>query len=130
MTRTLVIGSNRGIGLELSRLLAARGDTVEAACRRASGALRAIEGVRIHEGVDVTDRDSVERLATTLGDASLDVLVVVAGILERVDLDHLDPTVIRRQLEVNAIGPLVTTAALRGCLVDGAKVAGRPAGLW
>jgi NAD(P)-dependent dehydrogenase (short-subunit alcohol dehydrogenase family) len=120
--RVLVIGSNRGIGLEMCRQLAGRGDTVHAACRERSAELAAIDGITIHEGVDVTDRDALDRLAGRLGSDSLDWLMVVAGILERTSLEGLEVDSIRRQLEVNAIGPLVTTRALLPCLARGAKV--------
>lgn len=122
MARTLVIGANRGIGLELTRQLAQRGDTVEAACRRPSSDLEGIDGITVHEGVDVTDRASLNALAQKLGPKSLDELLVVAGILTAESLDHLDIEAVRRQLEVNAVGPLVTTAALRPCLKEGSKV--------
>ena len=42
MARVIVAGANRGIGLELVRQLAARGDSVAAACRRASTELEAL----------------------------------------------------------------------------------------
>lgn len=122
MNRTLVIGSNRGIGLELCRQLAARGDSVIATCRRSSPELSALEGVEVHEQVDVTDQASIRRLAEGIGQGKLDVLYVVAGILQSVSLDNLDLDVIRRQMEVNAIGPLATTATLVPCLKPGSKV--------
>lgn len=120
--RVLVIGSNRGIGLDICRQLAGRGDTVHAACRKRSDELAAIDGVTIHEGVDVTDRAALGTLADELGSESLDWLLVVAGILQRTSLDDLDVDAIRRQLEVNAIGPLVATRTLLPCLTRGAKV--------
>ena len=40
MTTVLVTGANRGIGLELCRHFAKRGDEVIATCREASPALR------------------------------------------------------------------------------------------
>jgi NAD(P)-dependent dehydrogenase (short-subunit alcohol dehydrogenase family) len=120
--RVLVIGANRGIGLEICRQLAGRGDAVHAACRRRSDELEAIDGVTIHDGVDVTDRDALDRLAEALGRDSLDWLLVVAGILQRTSLDDLDVESIRRQLEVNALGPLVATRTLLPCLSRGARV--------
>lgn len=42
MARVIVAGANHGIGLELVRQLAARGDSVAAACRRASTELEAL----------------------------------------------------------------------------------------
>ena len=93
-----------------------------AACRRASDALRAM-GVRIEEGVDVTSDEAVAALARRLGDLSLDLLVNCAGILERDDLETLDFDALRRQFEVNALGPLRVTRALLPRLGAGAKVA-------
>lgn len=120
--QVLVIGANRGIGLEICRQLARRGDAVHAACRTRSDELEAIGGVTVHDGIDVTDREALARLAGSLGRDSLDWLLVVAGILQRVSLEDLDVEAIRRQLEVNAIGPLVATQTLMPCLSRGAKV--------
>ncbi len=122
MTRTLVIGSNRGIGLEICRNLRKRGHKVEAACRTASDSLRAIDGCSVHEGIDVTQPESLEGLARELGADSIDWLMIVAGVLEDVSLRALDMDRIRRQFEVNAIGPLVATHRLRACLKNGSKV--------
>ncbi len=120
--RVLIIGSNRGIGLEMCKQLVDEGAIVHAACRTSSEALTALSGCAIHTGVDVTDRGSLQALATELGPASLDLLVVVAGILRPMSLADLDPDSVRKQFEVNALGPLVTTATLLPCLVPGAKV--------
>ena len=65
MTTALVTGGNRGIGLELCRRFAARGDEVVAACRKASPELRET-GVEIHEGIDVTNDESVRGLVRAI----------------------------------------------------------------
>ena len=52
MADVLVLGSNRGIGLELVRQLAARGDSVTAVCRSSSERLEAISGVAVRSGVE------------------------------------------------------------------------------
>jgi NAD(P)-dependent dehydrogenase (short-subunit alcohol dehydrogenase family) len=122
MTTVLVTGANRGIGLELCRQFAARGDEVIATCRKASPALRET-GAEIHEGIDVTNDDSVRALARALEGRRIDILVNCAGILTRESLDDLAFERIREQFEVNAIAPLRVTAALKGCLGQGAKVA-------
>jgi NAD(P)-dependent dehydrogenase (short-subunit alcohol dehydrogenase family) len=119
---TLVTGSNRGIGLEFARQLAARGDTVHAACRRSSPELDAL-GVDVIEGVDVADDASVAALARRLEGTQLDLLVNNAGILERGGLDQLDWDALRRQFEVNSIGPLRVTRALLPSLREGSRVA-------
>jgi NAD(P)-dependent dehydrogenase (short-subunit alcohol dehydrogenase family) len=123
----LVVGANRGIGLALSRQLAARGRRVIAAGRRSSPELDAerARGMQIETGVDVTDVASVDELARRLKDTSIDELVCSAGILRHDELDELDGDlqVVREQIEVNAIGPLRVVRALRGRLRRGSKVA-------
>jgi len=121
MPRALVTGANRGIGLELSRLLVAAGWEVIAACRHRSIDLDAV-GARV-ESLDVADDESVRRLGERLEGVALDLLINNAGILDDDGLDPLDLESIRRQFEVNALGPLKVTATLRRNLRPGSKVA-------
>lgn len=121
MATVLITGANRGIGLELCRQLKARGDQVIAACRTPSPELEAL-GVRVEPGVDVSSDQAVAALDERLGDTELDVLINNAGVLTRETLDDLDFDRIRRQLEINSLGPLRVTAALRHRLGSGAKV--------
>jgi NAD(P)-dependent dehydrogenase (short-subunit alcohol dehydrogenase family) len=115
MTKRVVItGANRGIGLELARAYAGRGDEVHAAARKPDEAaeLRAIAGVKVH-GLDVTDAASVGAFARELGDAPIHLLINNAGVggkwraLTEIDFDEM-----RANWEVNALGPLRVTAAL------------------
>jgi NAD(P)-dependent dehydrogenase (short-subunit alcohol dehydrogenase family) len=122
MTRSVITGASRGIGLELVRQLQARGDEVVGVCRRPSAALLEL-GVRVVEGVDVCSDEDVERLARELQGSRIDVLINNAGILTRESLDDLDFERMRRQFEVNALGPLRVTAALLPMLGSGSKVA-------
>jgi NAD(P)-dependent dehydrogenase (short-subunit alcohol dehydrogenase family) len=121
MATTLITGANRGIGLEMAARLAQRGDTVIAACRRSSPELDAL-GIEVVEEVDVTDQDSLDRLAARVGGRRLDWLVNNAGILERTSLEQLDYDAMESQFRVNSIGPLRVTATLRGALQRGSKV--------
>lgn len=121
MATYMISGAGRGIGLELTRQLDARGDSVIALCRRAGDALESLD-VRVIDGVDVTSDESMAILAERLGDTRIDVLVNNAGILGRDRLDSLDFDAIRRQFEVNAIGPLRLTAAVLGNLDAGSKI--------
>ena len=121
----VISGASRGIGLELCRQLKARGDAVIALCRAPSSELQALS-VRVEAGVDVTDEAAVRALAERLADVDIDVLINNAGILHREppspSEDALDFDRIRQQFEVNALGPLRLTAALRGRIRGGGKV--------
>jgi NAD(P)-dependent dehydrogenase (short-subunit alcohol dehydrogenase family) len=121
VSRYVVTGANRGIGLELCRQLAARGEEVIAVCRRSSHGLDAL-GLRVESGVDLIDAASAANLAERLAGVSIDVLVNNAGTLQRVGLDDLDVDSIRRQFEVNAVGPLRLTRVLLDNLGAGSKV--------
>ncbi len=122
MPTVVITGANRGIGLELARQFKQRGDDVVAACRESSKELTKLD-VEVIEGVDVTEDGSVGELAKALGDRTVDVLVNCAGILSDESLSDLDFDRMRRQFEVNSLGPLRVTAALRGNLGKGSKVA-------
>ena len=117
-----ITGANRGIGLALAQQFAARGDHVIAVCRSPSEALAAT-GARVEAGIDVTDEAAVAALVQRLGDVRIDTLVLNAGILERDSLSTLAVDGFRRQIEVNALGPLLVVHALRDRLADGGKVA-------
>lgn len=119
MATVVVTGANRGIGLELTKIFKARGDDVIGACRSPSAELEGL-GVRI-EALDVTDEASVAAFAERVD--GVDILVNNAGVLSQETLDNLDADRIRRQFEVNALGPLRVTAALRPKLKQGGKVA-------
>jgi len=79
MPNCLVTGANRGIGLAICRILAARGDTVIATARDpgSSSALREIASLVLP--LDVTDPASCAALAERLGDRPIDLLVCNAG---------------------------------------------------
>jgi len=121
MATILITGANRGIGLELARQHSARGDEVIAVCRHSGSELESL-GVTVIGGVDVTSSQSVAGLASALDGMQLDRLVNNAGILARDSLDELDFEAIERQFQVNSIGPLRITQALRHNLSAGSKV--------
>src|SRR5690606_28310609 len=73
--------------------------------------------------VDVTDDRAVAGLVERLGGERVDVVVNNAGILASEALGRLDFDSIRRQLEVNALGPLRVTQALVPLIPRGGKVA-------
>ena len=122
MATWVVVGSNRGIGLEIVRQVSARGDEAIAVCRRSSPELDALAVTTVTD-IDITRDSDVSKLAKRLANTSIDVLVVVAGVLKHTSLDDLDFDTIRELFDVNAVGPLRVTAALTPRLVSGSKVA-------
>ena len=121
MATYLVTGANRGIGLEYCRQLKERGDNVIAVCRSLSDELKDLD-VQVETDVDITSDTSVAQLVKKLDGKTLDVLINNAGIIERVSLNNLDFDSIRKQFEVNAVGPLRLTQALLNNLKSGSKV--------
>jgi NAD(P)-dependent dehydrogenase (short-subunit alcohol dehydrogenase family) len=121
MAKVLVTGANRGIGLELCRQLAARGEEVIAVCRNSSAELDAL-GARVVTGVDVASGESVAQLARQLVGMKLDWLINNAGILANQSLDNLDIEAMEQQYRVNSLGPLQVTVALLDNFAPGSKV--------
>jgi NAD(P)-dependent dehydrogenase (short-subunit alcohol dehydrogenase family) len=109
----VITGANRGIGLEVARQLAARGDTAVLTARDPAKAQAAAERVGARAAqLDVTDPDSVARFAESVGD--VDALVNNAAInydtWERATTADLD--VVRGTLDTNLLGAWRTTQAL------------------
>jgi NAD(P)-dependent dehydrogenase (short-subunit alcohol dehydrogenase family) len=122
MGKVLVTGSNRGIGLELCCQLHDRGDEVIGVCRTASPELSAL-GIRVIDGIDVSDGDNVQALVQALDGETIDVLINNAGILRSDRLDTIDYDGMLEQYRVNTLGPLRVTQALLPNLHEGSKVA-------
>jgi NAD(P)-dependent dehydrogenase (short-subunit alcohol dehydrogenase family) len=118
----LITGASRGIGLQLCTMLIARGEDVIAVCRTPSAELEEL-GVRIIDGIDVSDAKSIERLKREIGDQPLDVIINNAGIMGSDAFGSLDYGAILDQFAVNALGPLRVTEALAENLHEGSKVA-------
>ena len=128
MAATVVVtGANKGIGLEIARQFAARGASVVALVRKTSAELTAVEGVRVVEGIDVGSDASVDAIRTAVGETPVDILINNAGVfeadghLDTLSLDHFAD--IRKQFEVNTLGPLRVTMALNKNLAAGSRVA-------
>jgi NAD(P)-dependent dehydrogenase (short-subunit alcohol dehydrogenase family) len=118
--RLVVTGANRGLGLGLARLCAARGDEVWATARRpaeatelAALARAAADRVHVH-ALDVRDDAQVAALAAALGDAPVDVLVNNAGAAGawRAGLADFDAAEALSMFDTNALGAIRMTRAL------------------
>jgi NAD(P)-dependent dehydrogenase (short-subunit alcohol dehydrogenase family) len=131
MPKAVVVGANRGIGLEFVRQLGQRGFDVVAACRKSSPALEEIatassrqnRAIAIEVGLDVTDGPSVQRLAQRLAGQRVDLLVHNAGVMQRHRLDETVLDSIRNHVEINTLGALRVAAALIPTFGLGSKVA-------
>ncbi|NUP05704.1 MAG: SDR family oxidoreductase [Polyangiaceae bacterium] len=115
--RWVITGANRGIGLELVRQLADRGDAVEALARATSPALselvaRAPDRVRAIT-CDITTDASVRAAVAAIGSVAVDVVVNNAGVMGKMQSLHdLDLEDVVRTFDVNALGAIRVTRAL------------------
>ncbi len=121
MQNVLIVGGNRGIGLELCRQFSTRGDKVYATTRQPSNALDSL-GIEVITGVDVSDDASVIQMAEQLTGVHFDIVIHCAGILTRETWDDLDLERIRRQFEINSLGPLRVISVLRDNISPGSRV--------
>lgn len=109
----LITGANRGIGLELARQYSAAGWRVIGTARKPEAAEElAATGATVMQ-LDVTDPESVDRLARGLAGQPLDMLINNAGIQPLMwKLADVDIRALERALSVNTIGPVRVTRAL------------------
>jgi NAD(P)-dependent dehydrogenase (short-subunit alcohol dehydrogenase family) len=127
MAIAVIIGADRGIARSISLQLGKRGDRVVAACLGDAPELRAT-GIQVEPGVDVTSdaavSDFAQRLRAQYG--RIDVLYHVAGIMLMSEvgkgIEQLELEDVRRQLEVNTLGPLRVIKALVPLLQPGSKL--------
>ena len=122
MSICVISGCNRGIGLELTRQLAARGETVIGLCRKASDDLKALS-IELIEGFELTDEASYQNLGARLDHRPIKLLINNAGRLRRDTFAQPNDEELRLQFEINAIAPLRLTRELSTQLMEGAKIA-------
>jgi NAD(P)-dependent dehydrogenase (short-subunit alcohol dehydrogenase family) len=124
MATILITGANRGIGLELARQYDAEGYEVIRAMRGVDKA-DPLFGTTV--ALDVTDDESVAKMAAGLGDKPIDLLIANAGIIgpERQSSTDMDFPGFLHTLDANVLGPLRVIQALLPNLrgAPGARVA-------
>ena len=103
----VVTGASSGIGVEIARLLAARGDLCVLLARRAGRLEEVAEELGGEaEPCDVSDRAAVEAVAARVLERHprIDLLVNNAGIPGRTRFLDGDPEVIERLIRINYLG--------------------------
>ncbi len=123
MSTVLVTGADRGIAAALCQAFAGRGDRVFAACLGEESPVGPAGGSEIEAitGIDVTSGASVARLAEQVAGERIDILVNSAGVQIDSHLGAFDYEVLRREYDVNALGPLRVTEALLPSLHEGSR---------
>lgn len=125
MANVVITGANRGIGLELAKLYAARGDSVTGICRETSDELEDLAD-QVISGIDLTEEGAMPAIAAILEqllEGPLDLLINNAGIFCNETLGNMDSDSILRQFEVNALAPLMLSWELLPFMAAGSKIA-------
>ncbi len=131
----MIQGASRGIGLELTRQLLARGEQVIASCRQPAAARALRDLAQQHVGrlqllqLDVCDEESIAAAAEQLKPrvAGLSLLMNVAGLLHddalkpEKKLQQVSPAALRWVFEVNAFGPLLVAKHFAPLLLHGER---------
>jgi NAD(P)-dependent dehydrogenase (short-subunit alcohol dehydrogenase family) len=136
--QALVTGANRGLGLEMTRQLLARGDRVAAACRHPGRALDLTRLAGEYPGrlhvmpLELPEPRSITELVREVEalDLSIDLLINNAGLLisgER--FGGIEGKALRDSFAANAEGPFLLTQALAPLLSEPAKVVNLSTGL-
>ena len=128
--RIVITGATRGIGLEMTRQLIAQGHTVYGTARNpdSADALREAGPAGILQ-LDLADRDSITAFGAALAAETdaIDALVNNAGITSN-DLGvnrrecnpwQVDPDIVLRETDINAMGPMLITREVIGLLEAG-----------
>jgi hypothetical protein len=129
----VITGASTGIGWAAAKVLLGKGFRVFGTVRKQSDANRLSAEFGsdfVPLLADVTDEAAVRQAATRvgemLGDTRLAGLVNNAGIVVAGTMLHLEPSEVRRQMEVNLIGPFIVTQAFAPLLGSNPGRTGRP----
>ena len=132
----LVVGASRGIGLGLTKELAARGWNVIATRRSASsdkglGAYAGESGGKVRlESVDIEDPASIEALAGRLKGQALDLVFVNAGISgSHSPAAKMSRDEVAQVFMTNSVGPVHVAESLQDQVRDGGVIAVMTSGL-
>ena len=125
MTRVVITGANRGLGLALVQQYIKRGAEVIGGCRNPAAADALADTGAEVQALDTGSSDSIAAFAKAVGDRSIDVLFNNAGIDARAvgasegERGALDLTEeqFRAVLDVNTLGPWLMVKSLADNLI-------------
>jgi NAD(P)-dependent dehydrogenase (short-subunit alcohol dehydrogenase family) len=121
MSETVVItGANRGLGLELAKVFAGRGDTVVAGCRNPDAATELRAATADVHAIDMGDDVSIAAFVAAIGDRPVEVVINNAGIDARSlgaadgerDVLAQPAEHLIGEITVNTVGPLLLVRGL------------------
>lgn len=124
MSTAVITGAASGMGRSTVEVFLSRGWTVVAVDLVESAAPAGSPGTLIPVVADVRDRDALTAaLDAALGPGhSVEVVANIAGVYPPTTLDTYDEATYRRVFDINVLGVLNVTAAVRGRLRAGASV--------
>lgn len=117
----VIVGANKGIGLELCRQYQEQGHTVTGLCRKVSDELKSLD-VKVGENVDVSSFDSLKNAAASLEDKSINILIHNSGIWRTETFEDMNFDTIQEQFLVNTLGPIKSVMAFLPKLAVGGKI--------
>jgi NAD(P)-dependent dehydrogenase (short-subunit alcohol dehydrogenase family) len=126
MNQTAIItGANRGIGLEITKILASKNYQVIALCRQSSEELNQLD-VEVIENIDVTNSKGIESAKNKIKDQKIDLLINNAGVWSDESLGELDEkgiNSIKKTFKVNTYGPIRITHHFLDLMNEDSKIA-------
>ncbi|KAI5204755.1 NAD(P)-binding protein [Aureobasidium subglaciale] len=123
MSTVLVVGATRGLGLELAKQYADRGNTVYGTAR-SSKPQDAPTTINWIDGIDVAEETAGAKLAKSLDGQKLDVVILAAGYFGFETFDKLDFEKELLMYKTSAIGPVFIAQNLHKArlLLKGSKI--------
>jgi NAD(P)-dependent dehydrogenase (short-subunit alcohol dehydrogenase family) len=124
--RVAITGANRGIGLALAKELVEAGGELIALVRSSSPELEALNPAETVKGIDVSNDEQCEGIASQITGGPIDILINNAGyFLEALEtLDSLNFPEQIKTIDICACGPLRVSSSLinGGLMKEGSKV--------
>lgn len=122
MKTVLITGANRGIGFALAKVYSENDFKVYATCRSTTPELSSLKNTVVIDGVDVTRKETFNKMKEALKDVKVDIFINNAGVLHEDKLGETSENSLRIQFEVNSIAPLMVTTSLLPFFKKGTKI--------